>query len=132
MCRFDQIFHFVLKNHHNFKSYQNMITTLGFTFLYQKLELCLIFPIYSTPFTCGKGLLRFWNILWSFFKFTFHNFLIVNVLWAWIISYYCLNFLSPIFFSKRLLYPSPFKNWLLLMQQLFKLKTFLLKPKPNF
>jgi hypothetical protein len=40
--RFNQNFHFVLKNYHNFKCYQNMITTIGFTFLYHNLQLCLM------------------------------------------------------------------------------------------
>jgi hypothetical protein len=38
--RFYQILHFILKNHHNFKSYKNMIIVLGFSFLYHKSQLC--------------------------------------------------------------------------------------------
>jgi hypothetical protein len=56
VCWFCQ--HFVLKNDHNFKSYQNMLTTLGFSFLYYKLQLCLICHEHHTPFACGKRILK--------------------------------------------------------------------------
>ncbi len=56
VCRFCQ--HFVLKNDHNFKSYQNMRTILGFSFLYYKLQLLLICHLHYTPFVCGKRNLK--------------------------------------------------------------------------
>jgi hypothetical protein len=34
-----------------------MLTTLGFCFLYHKLQLCFVCHAHYTPFTCGKGLL---------------------------------------------------------------------------
>ncbi len=43
--------------YHNFDSYQNSLTTLGFCFLYHKLQLCFIYHAHYIPFTCGKGLL---------------------------------------------------------------------------
>jgi len=72
---------FILKNYHNSKSYQNMLTILGFNFFYHKLQLCFICDVQYTPFTCGKELLKFWNLetYFEFLKFKFHIFLIVNV-----------------------------------------------------
>jgi hypothetical protein len=59
MCKFCQIFCFILKTYHNFESYQNMLTTLGFCFLYHKLQLCFVCHAHYTPFTCGKKPLKF-------------------------------------------------------------------------
>ncbi len=33
---------FILKIYHNFESYQTMLITLGFYFLYHKLQLCFV------------------------------------------------------------------------------------------
>jgi hypothetical protein len=44
--------------HYNFESYQNMLTTLGFNFLYHKLQLCFICHVHYTPFTHGKIILK--------------------------------------------------------------------------
>ncbi len=51
VCKFYQILHFILKIYHNFESYQYMLTTLGFCFLYHKLTtlFCMswtLHPIY--------------------------------------------------------------------------------------
>jgi hypothetical protein len=59
--KFCQIFHFKLKIYHNFESYKNMLTILGFCFLYYKLQLCFVCHAHYTPFTCGKGLLKFFK-----------------------------------------------------------------------
>jgi hypothetical protein len=58
MCEFCQILHFILKIYYNFESYQNMLITLGFCFLYHELQLCFVCHAHYTPFTCGKGLLK--------------------------------------------------------------------------
>jgi len=59
VCKFCQILHFMLKICHNFESYQNMWTTLGFFFLYQKIQLCFVCHAHYNPFTCGKRFLKF-------------------------------------------------------------------------
>jgi hypothetical protein len=46
MCKFFDILCFVLKIYHDFESYQNMLITLGFCFLYHKLQLCFIWAMY--------------------------------------------------------------------------------------
>jgi len=58
MCKFYQILRFILKIYHNFESYQNMLITLGFCFLYHKLQLFFVCHAHYTPFTCVKGLLK--------------------------------------------------------------------------
>jgi len=58
MCIFCQILHFIFKINHNFESYQNMLSTLGFCFLYHKLQLFLVSHAHFTPFTYGKGFLK--------------------------------------------------------------------------
>jgi hypothetical protein len=45
-----------------------MLTTLGFFFLYDKIQLYFVWHAHNSPFTCGKGLLK--NIkLWKYFEF---------------------------------------------------------------
>jgi len=64
---FCHILHFILKIYHNFESYQIMLTTLVFCFLYHKIQLCFVCHTHYTPFTCDKRLLKFFNlkkILW--------------------------------------------------------------------
>ncbi len=82
VCKFCQMLCFILKFYYNLKSYQNMLTTLGFCFLYHKLQLCYVCHAHYTPFTCGKGLLTF-NFFEKYLEFLFfekfHIFLIVNV-----------------------------------------------------
>jgi hypothetical protein len=73
VCRFCQ--HFVLKNDHNFKSYQNVLITLGFSFLYYKLQLCLICHVHHTPFSCGKRILKIKDFETCF---EFKNILVAN------------------------------------------------------
>jgi hypothetical protein len=48
MVLISQILHFVLKHNHIFKSYQNVLTNLGFSFVYHKLQHCL-YVMYNTP-----------------------------------------------------------------------------------
>jgi hypothetical protein len=83
-----------------------MLIILGFSFLYHKLRLFLLF-MYITPH------LHVVKDSWNFevFKhtlnlkiFKFHNFLIMSVFSVWIVGYYHLNF-----FSKENL--SIFKVW---------------------
>ncbi len=74
VCKFCQILRFILKIYHNFESYQNMLTTLGFFFLYHKLQLCFVCHAHYNPFICGKGLLKIWKILWISKNFKFHVF----------------------------------------------------------
>ncbi len=52
--RLCQILCFVLKNCHNFKSYQNMLTFSSLIFLFYKLQ-----HIHCITFTCRKGLMNF-------------------------------------------------------------------------
>ncbi len=49
MCKIFHILHFILKIYHNFKSYQNRLTTLGFCFLYFKLQFFLGYVMHITP-----------------------------------------------------------------------------------
>ncbi len=64
MCKFCQILHFILKIYHNFESYQNMLTILGFCFLYHELKICFICHAqYYKSFTCGKRTLEILKIL---------------------------------------------------------------------
>ncbi len=51
----------ILKIYHNFESYQNMLITLDFFFLYHKLPFCFVSYAHYTLFTCGKGLLKIWK-----------------------------------------------------------------------
>jgi hypothetical protein len=55
----------ILKIHHNFESYQIMLITLDFFFLYHKLQFCFVSHSHYTLFTYGKGLLKFQK----YFKF---------------------------------------------------------------
>jgi len=51
--------HFILKIYHNFESYKNMLTILGFFLKNHELKLCFICHAHYTSFTCVKGLLKF-------------------------------------------------------------------------
>jgi hypothetical protein len=52
---------FQIENYHDFKSYQNMLIILSFSFLYHKLQLFYICYVHYTPFTCDKRLLKFYD-----------------------------------------------------------------------
>jgi hypothetical protein len=56
--KFYQILHFVLKHYPNFKSYENRVIILWFSFLYHKIKICFICHVHYTTFTCGKWLLK--------------------------------------------------------------------------
>jgi len=49
-----------------------MLTTLGFCFLYHKLQLCLVCHAHYIVFTCGKRLLKFENFE-KYFEFLKNN-----------------------------------------------------------
>jgi hypothetical protein len=57
--KFCQILHFVLKVYDDLKSYQIMLTILGFSFLYNKLQLYSRCHAHYALFICGKGFLKF-------------------------------------------------------------------------
>jgi hypothetical protein len=59
--------HFNFLNYHNFKSYQNILTTLGGFFNY-KLQLCSICHVLYTSFTCDKIFLKLKNFE-TYFEF---------------------------------------------------------------
>jgi hypothetical protein len=48
----------ILKNDHNFKSCQNMLTTLRLIFLYYNLQLCFRHLSHWITFTCHKTLMN--------------------------------------------------------------------------
>jgi len=56
--RFCQILCFVLKNWHNFKSYQNMLTFSILIFLYYNLQIFFKQHIHCITFTCCKRLMN--------------------------------------------------------------------------
>jgi hypothetical protein len=58
VCKFCWILCFILKIYHNFELYQNTLLTLGFYFLYYKLQLFFVCHAHYAPFTCGKGILK--------------------------------------------------------------------------
>ncbi len=62
MYRFYQILRFVLRNYLNFKLYENLLIIYCFILLFHKLKLCFRCRVHYTPFTCGKGLLKFKNL----------------------------------------------------------------------
>jgi hypothetical protein len=93
-CKFYHILHYILKFYHNFEWYQNMLTTLGFCFLYHKLQHFFLYHAHYTPFTCGKK--KFENL--NFLKTTlnFSNFKI-----PYLLKCECfLNFSSRLLSSK--------------------------------
>jgi len=48
MCKFCHILYFILKIYHNFESYQNVLITLGFFFLYHKHNF-ILYVMHITP-----------------------------------------------------------------------------------
>ncbi len=77
LCKFCQILHFILRIYHNIESYQNMLTTLAFCFLYHKIQLCFVCHAHYTLLTCGK---RFLKILNAENTLNFQNFKILYLL----------------------------------------------------
>jgi hypothetical protein len=53
-----RFFCFILKNHHNFKSCQNMLIILRFIFLYHKLQFCFKHHLHCITFTCHIRLMN--------------------------------------------------------------------------
>jgi len=113
---FFQILHFILKIYHNFESYQNMLTTFSFCFLYHKLQLCFVCHAHYNPFKILK----------------LHIFLIVSAFWAWVISYYHLIFFyHQNYVITIVLYLVLCKINHNLTQYLIKFKRVFKKPKPK-
>jgi len=127
LCRFCHKIGFALKIYHNFKSYQNMLTILGFFFLCHKLQLCFICQAHYTPFTCGTVFL-IWKILWIS-KFSNSITFKLWVFWMWVVGYYHIKF----FYIKSILLRKSF-TWsftkLITYAQLWlKFKCFFIKTK---
>jgi hypothetical protein len=119
---FCQILCLILKNDHNFKSYQNMLIILSFSFLFHKLQLCFVFHVHYILITCGKKKLKIQKFRTSlnFLKISNStNFEIVSVFWIWVISYYHFNFFLIKFFLLI-----KFSTWFFVKLSLFK-KTLL-------
>jgi hypothetical protein len=136
MCEFCQILCFILKIYHNIESYQNMkLITLGFCFLYHKLQDFFVCHAHYTPFTCGKTRLLKFEIFEKYFKLKKKLIpYFLNCDYFLNVGNRLLSFLKHLP-SKSCYYnsplPSPLKINHYLMQQLLNFKHLLLKPKPK-
>jgi hypothetical protein len=68
-----------------------MLTTLGSNLFYNKLKKISICHVHYIPFTCGRGLLKFWDFE-TYFDFirnsNFITFKLWTSFWIWVVGYY--------------------------------------------